>query len=229
LEITHFATYWKATSALDSEHNGFVTGSSLSGDYVQLFIQLTRDRVPVLYPQFTIDHHGIDIPVSQLSYAQFQRIGLERGANPSEVAEYLQTKAAGNMPQAHRILAASFMSLRDVLRDLPIALNVNLSILYPSAADEKALEMNSLADVNSFADRILTEVFDHARVARETNPDFMRSVVFTSYNANICTALNWKQPNCKFDHTPIAPRDIRLLTNNSPRPGAPVQRPRTDP
>lgn len=195
LEITHFATYWKATSALDSDHNGLVTGSSLSGDYVQLFVQLTRDRIPVLYPQFTIDYHGIDIPISQLSYAQFQKIGLDRGITSTEVAQYLQTKAANDMPQAHRILAASFMSLREVLRELPIDLNVNLSILYPSAAEEKSLEMNSLVDVNSFADAILTEVFDHARVAREKNPDFMRSVVFTSYNANICTALNWKQPN----------------------------------
>ncbi|OQE21181.1 hypothetical protein PENSTE_c012G06826 [Penicillium steckii] len=195
LEITHFATYWKATNALDSEHNGLVTGSSLSGDYVQLFVQLTRDRVPVLYPQFTIDHHGIDIPVSRLSYAQFQKIGQERGISSSEIIQYLQTKAASDMPQAHRILATSFMSLRDVLRELPIDLNVNISVVYPSAAEEKTLEMSSLADVNSFADSILTDVFDHARVSRENNPDFMRSVVFTSYNSNICTALNWKQPN----------------------------------
>ncbi|KAJ5683212.1 hypothetical protein N7462_006377 [Penicillium macrosclerotiorum] len=198
LEITHFATYWKATSALDSEHNGLVTGSSLSGDYVQLFVQLTRDRIPVLYPQFMINHHGIEIPVCQLSYAQFQQLGVDRGVNQNEILQFLQTHAINDMSQAHRLLAASFMSLRDVLRHLPIDLNINLSILYPSGAEEKLLAMTSLADVNSFADAILTDVFDHARVAREKNPDFMRSVAFTSYNANICTALNWKQPNCKF-------------------------------
>ncbi|CEO61165.1 Putative Ankyrin repeat protein nuc-2 [Penicillium brasilianum] len=195
LEITHFATYWKATSAVDSEHNGLVTGSSLSGDYVQLFVQLTKDRVPVLYPQFMINHHGIDIPVCQLSFAQFQSIGAERGVNQQEVARFLETQAVNDMPQAHRILAASFMSLREVLWQLPIDLNVNLSVLYPSSAEEKALGLTSLTDVNSFADAILTNVFDHARVAREKSPDFMRSVVFTSYNPNICTALNWKQPN----------------------------------
>jgi CDK inhibitor PHO81 len=197
LEITHFATYWKATSAVDSEHNGLVTGSSLSGDYVQLFVQLTRDRVPVLYPQFMINHHGIDIPVCQLSYAQFQSIGAERGVNQQEILQFLGTQAVNDMPQTHRLLAASFMSLREVLRQLPIDLNINLSILYPSGAEEKSLDLTALADVNSFADAILTDVFDHARVAREKSPDFMRSVVFTSYNPNICTALNWKQPNCK--------------------------------
>ncbi|KAJ5373555.1 Glycerophosphoryl diester phosphodiesterase, partial [Penicillium concentricum] len=183
LEITHFATYWKATSALDSEHNGLVTGSSLSGDYVQLFVQLTRDRVAVLYPQFMINHHGIDIPVSHLTYAQFQAIGADRGANNTQILQFLETEATNDMPQTHRLLAASFLSLRDVLRRLPIELN------------EKKLDMTSLADVNTFADVILTDVFDHARVAREKNPEFMRSVVFTSYNPNICSALNWKQPN----------------------------------
>jgi CDK inhibitor PHO81 len=195
LEITHFATYWKATSAIDSEHNGLVTGSSLSGDYVQLFVQLTRDRVPVLYPQFMINYHGIDIPICQLSYAQFQTIGAARSANRQGILQFLETQAVNDMPRTHRLLAESFMSLREVLQHIPISLNVNLSILYPSGAEESSLDMTSLADVNTFADAILTDVFDHARVAREKNPDFMRSVVFTSYNANICSALNWKQPN----------------------------------
>lgn len=208
LEITQFATYWKATSALDSEHNGLVTGSSLSGDYVQLFVQLTRDRVPVLYPQFMINHHGIDIPVCQLSYAQFQTVGAERGVNQAQVRQFLENQAINDMPQTHRLLAESFMSLREVLQQLPTDLSVNLSILYPSSAEEKALDMTSLADVNSFADTILTDVFDHARVARERNPDFMRSLVFTSYNANICTALNWKQPNCEFSVWRIAPVSV---------------------
>ncbi|KAB8076303.1 ankyrin repeat protein nuc-2 [Aspergillus leporis] len=195
LEITHFATYWKATSATDSEHNGLVTGSSLSGDHVQLFVQLTRDMTPVLYPCFTIQHHGIEIPICHLTYSQFQVIGAERGVNRSELFQYIQTRAVDDLAQAHRLLASSFFSLKEMLQHLPIGVNVNLSILYPSAAEEQALNMVSLADVNSFADAILTEVFDHARMSRDQNPEFMRSVVFTSYNPNVCVALNWKQPN----------------------------------
>jgi hypothetical protein len=37
LEITQFAPYWKATSALDDQ-NGLVTGSSLSGDYLSIYV-----------------------------------------------------------------------------------------------------------------------------------------------------------------------------------------------
>ncbi|EGD98708.1 ankyrin repeat protein [Trichophyton tonsurans CBS 112818] len=136
LEITHFATYWKATSAFDAEHNGQVTGSSLSGDYVQIFVQMTRDLVPVLYPEFTIMHHGVRIPISHLSIDEFKAIG-----------------------------------------------------------QQKELDLRLTFNINNFADAILTHVFNHARASRLANPDFMRSVVFTSYNVGICVALNWKQPN----------------------------------
>ncbi|RAH41483.1 putative cyclin dependent kinase inhibitor Pho81 [Aspergillus brunneoviolaceus CBS 621.78] len=195
LEITHFATYWKATSAIDHEHNGLVTGSSLSGDHIQLFVQLTRDRVPVLYPQFAIEYHGIEIPICQLTYAQFRAIGVECGVDHLEMLRFLRVSALNDLAQAHRQLASSFLSLRDVFHHLPLSVSVNLSVLYPSAMEERASHMASLPDVNTFADAILTEVFDHARIARDQSPDIMRSVVFTSYNPNICIALNWKQPN----------------------------------
>ncbi|KAK2753959.1 phosphate system positive regulatory protein pho81 [Arachnomyces sp. PD_36] len=199
LEITHFATYWKATSALDSEHNGLITGSSLSGDYVQLFVQLTRDGVPVLCPQFTLNHHGIEIPINRLSYDQFRTVGTGNtqpsDANTSAMLRSLTEKTVGDICEVHELLACSFLSLRDVLAYLPTSIHINLSVLYPSVAEEQKLDIGPLADINTFADAILTEVFNHARMSKERNPDFMRSVVFTSYNPSICTALNWKQPN----------------------------------
>merc|ERR1712098_53430 len=48
---------------------------------------------------------------------------------------------------------------------------------------------------NTFADAVLTDVFDHARALRARSTELSRSIVFTSYNPHICTALNWKQPN----------------------------------
>ncbi|KAE8556355.1 hypothetical protein EYB25_001056 [Talaromyces marneffei] len=195
LEITHFATYWKATNAIDADHNGLITGSSLSGDYVQLFVQLTKDRKPVLYPMFSINHFGIDIPICTITYEQFTKIARERGIDTKAVLESLHSKTPNDMASIHKQLANSFLSLQDVLLHLPTGIHVNLTVLYPSPAEEKELSLSSLADINTFADCILHVVFDHARASREKSPDFMRSVVFTSYNTNICTALNWKQPN----------------------------------
>ncbi|KAL5332750.1 ankyrin repeat protein nuc-2 [Aspergillus crustosus] len=195
LEITHFATYWKATSIGESDHSGLVTGSSLSGDHIQLFVQLTRDKIPVVHPRYTVDHYGIEIPICHLTLSEFQAIGGEKGINRAEIIQFLQNRASVDLSLTHRVLAKSFLSLHEVFQNIPVDININLSILYPSATEEQALNMTSMADVNTFADAILTAVFDHARVTRDKHPEFMRSVVFTSYNANICIALNWKQPN----------------------------------
>ena len=215
LEITHFATYWKATSAFDTEHNGLVTGSSLSGDYCQLFVQLSKDGYPVLYPRYAVDHEGIDIPVCSLTYEQFASLGRRRGVDQRAVLGWLHDKTPNDIPEIHRQLATSFLALKDVLEHLPLGVHVNLTILYPSITEEAQLGLHALADINTFADAILTVVFDHARASRERNPDFMRSIVFTSYNANICTALNWKQPNCKFSSLHVWESALRFARSRA--------------
>ena len=196
LEITHFATYWKATSQLDSHPNAFITGSSLSGDYVQIFVQLTSDEVPVLYPRWSINHHGLDVPIARMTYEQFQQIGAAQGRGLGQLA-LLPGKTVDDITSIHEILANSFTTFRDVLNYLPLNIHVAVQVLYPTIAQEKVLGLSPSLNINNFADAILNDVFEHARITREQDPDFMRSMVFTSYNADICTALNWKQPNCK--------------------------------
>ncbi|KAI5284862.1 phosphate system positive regulatory protein pho81, partial [Ascosphaera aggregata] len=260
LEITHFATYWKATTTgTEAEPHarhpsnlrgiapstgllsssaaaatmpptataGLVTGSSLSSDYVQLFVQLTRDLVPVVYPHFTVKYYGLDIPVSHLTYEQFRDTvpaGLHQSEilsseermhiPPSQVEDRLSRLSALSeldLPQAHRVLAYSFVSLREVLSHLSSSINVNLCILYsaPSMSatcttpsdtqgnkQSGGILLNQLpTDINTHVDAILTDVFNHARAAKENSPEFMRSMMFTSFCPDICIALNWKQPN----------------------------------
>lgn len=197
LEIMHFATYWKATSQLDSHPNAFITGSSLSGDYVQIFVQLTSDGVPVLYPRWSINHHGIDIPIGRMTHEQFRRIGAAQGRGPGHLA-LLPQKTVDDIKSIHEMLAHSFATFNDVLNNLPLNIHVAVQVLYPTMTQERALGLSPSLNINSFADAILNDVFEHARITREQDPEFMRSIVFTSYNADICTALNWKQPNCKF-------------------------------
>lgn len=196
LEITHFATYWKATSQFDSHPTALITGSSLSGEYAQLFVQSTRDGMPVLYPQWTINHHGIEFPIGRLTYNQFVALGLQRG-NGDEVLSSLPDKTWDDKARIHELLTNALVSLHAVLTCLPTNINLDLNVMYPTAAEERALGLGPTLNINNFADAILKEVFDHARTSREKNPDFMRSIVFTSYNPDICVALNWKQPNCE--------------------------------
>lgn len=205
LEISDFETYWKATSQFDGQPSTFVSGSSLSGDFVRLHVQQTSDGVPVLWPYWTVNcGKGVDVPVARLTYEQLEtavtasepvasRSSAERA---SEIASRLASMSADRISEVYKLLATSGMRLRDAFLMLPIGMHVNVQIIYPTAEEDKELGLlGPGADMNTFADDVLSVVFDHARAQRAQAPDTVRSVVFSSYNPNLCTALNWKQPN----------------------------------
>ncbi|CZT44080.1 probable Nuc-2 protein [Rhynchosporium secalis] len=194
LEITDFETYWKATSQFDHRPSAFITGSSLSGDYVLLFVQHTCDGVPVLWPRWTMDYMDIEFPVSRLTYAQFISAG-SRHVNKVGDLKDLPDQPLASIADVHRVLSNSAVSLQDALALLPSGLHVNIQVLYPSAEEEKNLRLGPTVNINTFGDAILGVVFDHARTLREQTPDATRSIVFSSFNPTVCTALNWKQPN----------------------------------
>ncbi|KAK5007564.1 phosphate system positive regulatory protein pho81 [Cryomyces antarcticus] len=93
------------------------------------------------------------------------------------------------------MLAASFASLHDALAQLPLNVHVEVHVLYPTKIEEDRLLLGPTQNINEVANAILTVVFNHARHLREQSDSFVRSVVFSSFNQDVCTALNWKQPN----------------------------------
>lgn len=191
LEITDFDTYWKATSQFHHTPNAFITGSSLSGDYIQLFVQHTCDGVPVLWPRWTMPYNAVDLPITRLTYEQFIKSGPRNAAEISNLSKNCHYDAAS----IHRILANTAISLEEALNLLPKAMDVDLQVIYPTAEEERSLFLGPTVNINSFVDSIISVVFDHARDLRSKSPEAMRSIVFTAYNPTICTALNWKQPN----------------------------------
>lgn len=196
LDITPFATYWKATSQYDSRPSSFVTGSSLSGDYVRICVQLSRDGVPLIYSQWKVNHAGLEVPILGLTYKQYAKLGNQiAGVNyESRLARIMETKDFNTI---HDVLANSFASLADVLNWLPTRIHVELHLLYPSQQEEESFQLGPTLNINDYVDSFLRIVFQHARLCREQSGDSTRSIVFTSFNKDLCTALNWKQPNCK--------------------------------
>jgi CDK inhibitor PHO81 len=95
----------------------------------------------------------------------------------------------------YHVLARAGVTLREALSALPSGVHVNVHVLYPTAEEERTLALGPGLDVNIFVDALLTVVFDHARAQRAQSPNSVRSMVFSSYNPQLCTALNWKQPN----------------------------------
>ncbi|KAL8873220.1 MAG: hypothetical protein Q9174_001284 [Haloplaca sp. 1 TL-2023] len=200
LEITHFATYWKATSQLDTHPGAFITGSSLSGDYAQIFVQVTRDGVPVMFPRWCLKFsHGINLPICWMNYDQYASWGRHYHQSHDAVFDFVmeseQEGTIDDIGHIHATLANTFAPLKDVLRHLPTNINVDIQVLFPTDAQEEAFGLYPSPNINDYADAILKDVFDHARDVRKQDPDVTRSIVFTSHNPDICTALNWKQPN----------------------------------
>ncbi|KAK7753872.1 phosphate system positive regulatory protein pho81 [Diatrype stigma] len=196
LEITDFETYWKATSQFDQKPNMFVTGSSLSGDFVQLYIQHTSDNIPVIWPTWMASCGGIEIPISRLTYDQFTTI---MACSPSrEHLDSIASQPLEKIAEVHRVLNSAGISLEHALALLPASMHVNLQVVYPSEEDQRLLRLGPTLDVNNVVDAVLSVVFDHARRQRSERaqaPESVRSVVFSSYNPMLCSTLNWKQPN----------------------------------
>jgi CDK inhibitor PHO81 len=167
---------------------------------MRLFVQLTSDLVPVLYSRWTVNYGDIELLVSGLTYDQFIKVGLQNQSRSEVLAKLRTAVHRQDLASLHRILAMSFISLSDVLKILPPAVHIDLQVLYPTATDERAKGLGPVPSVNDYGDAVLKDVFDHVRALKERSPDYMRSMMFSSFNADMCTALNWKQPNCKSQH-----------------------------
>lgn len=195
LEITHFATYWKATSQFENHPSNLITGSSLSGDFLRLVVQVTSDGVPVLFNSWALPSSRNDL-VSRLTYQEFRDSALQAGLGKGIIKELVGNGIdRENLAVAQQKIAQSCSSLESTLAILPPDLHVEIHVCYPTRAEEAALRLGPTQNINVVVDGVLKVVFDHARHLRELKDGPQRSFVFSSYNADICTALNWKQPN----------------------------------
>jgi len=132
----------------------------------------------------------MDISIGNLTYTSLKDAGL---ADERKLAD-MQTIGV-DISALHTLLGSSLLSVKDILENLQTSIHVNLQVPYPSAIEEYTLRLGPTIDINTFTDVILKIVFDHARASKIQNPDFMRSIVFTSPNPQVCSAFNWKQPN----------------------------------
>jgi CDK inhibitor PHO81 len=107
------------------------------------------------------------------------------------------------LPELHSIFANCYTTLAEALNILPPEVHVELHVLYPTLKQEEEYGLGPTLNINKFADSLLTVVFEHARAMREKTDGYLRSIVLSSSNQDVCTALNWKQPNCELTCNPI--------------------------
>ncbi|KXT17637.1 hypothetical protein AC579_10152 [Pseudocercospora musae] len=220
LEITHFATYWKATSQFEDHPSNLITGSSLSGDFIRLLVQMTSDGVPVLYHEWALPSSRNDL-VSRLTYKEFEEAGLVAGRGRGVIQGLVDSGIdRDDLAAAQLEVARSYASLADALALLPADLHLELHVCYPTRQEEEVLQLGPTLNINLVVDSVLKVVFDHARALRESNDGPQRNFVFSSYNPEVCIALNWKQPN----YPVLLCNDLGVDSSvtNGPRPANPL-------
>jgi CDK inhibitor PHO81 len=206
-------TYWKSTRPIQTPTIGtpslqssnssntaqsLVTASSLSGLFARVFVQVTRDLVPVAFPSWRLPIEGLDLGVSEVTYSQFQTITSKVLDSASRTSELRSVK---NASEAQSLISSCFTSLASLLTALPPSIHLNLQILYPNSSERERLCIDFVPEINDFVDSILQAVFESAESSQSTTNDNNtiqrnRTLLFSSFNPDICTTLNWKQPNC---------------------------------
>ena len=212
-------TYWKSTRPLQNPSIGtpslqsinsgtttqsLVTASSLSGQFAKVFVQVTRDLVPVAYPSWRLPVEGLNLGVTEVAYSQFQKI-ISKVSDP--VARTNELRSVTSATEAQILISSCFTCLADLLSALPSYIHLNLQILYPTNSEREHLYIDFVPEINDVVDSILQAVFENAESLQTAGSDAAvinrnRTLLFSSFNPDICTTLNWKQPNCNFSNLP---------------------------
>ncbi|KAF8977570.1 phosphate system positive regulatory protein pho81, partial [Entomortierella lignicola] len=169
----------------------FITASSLSGEYIQLSIQMTRDFVPVVFSNWHLPVEGFDLSVSDVAFSQFKAFGelIHQKATGDDLEMIANRLSSWRSGEWRRKIYERWMSLEQVLRILPKHVGVNLELKYPTLSERTHYRLTNYVEVNKFVDTILQAVYDSSSSTHH------RSFMFSSFNPVICSALNWKQPN----------------------------------
>ncbi|XP_011186399.2 glycerophosphocholine phosphodiesterase GPCPD1 isoform X3 [Zeugodacus cucurbitae] len=157
-------------------------------DMIELDVHLTADGVPVIYHDFGMrtapKGKNITKP-EQLQYVLIKDINYEKlkelrvfaiiNGKPVEFPSHnAETRVE------HRI----FPTLVDVLEGLPKSLGIDVEIKWPQRRATGAPEAHQTIDKNFFTDRVLATVINHG---------CGRPLLFSSFDADICTMLRFKQ------------------------------------
>ncbi|KAG9325375.1 hypothetical protein KVV02_004150 [Mortierella alpina] len=170
----------------------FITASSLSGEYIQLSIQMTRDFVPVVFANWHLPVEGFDLALSDVTFSQFKKFGElthNKAAGDDIIGAANRLTNSWRSGEWRRKVYERWMSLEQVLTILPKHIGVNLELKYPTLSERTYNGLTNCAEVNKFVDTILQTVYDSSSATHH------RHFMFSSFNPVICSALNWKQPN----------------------------------
>nr|XP_031857790.1 uncharacterized protein CI109_006812 [Kwoniella shandongensis]KAA5524862.1 hypothetical protein CI109_006812 [Kwoniella shandongensis] len=174
-----------ASTSSANKESALVTASSLSGEYVHIVVQVTKDGIPVVYPGFKLPFEGVDIGVSDLTHAQFIALAKSRNLLLQAPPDQSTLKAS----EWYSLLSTTLSTLEETLALLPSEIGINLRLQYTREVDAAQVGLGRSLEVNDWVDSVLQRVYEAGKISPG------RKIIFSSFDPTVCTALNWKQPN----------------------------------
>ncbi|RDX55713.1 hypothetical protein OH76DRAFT_764359 [Lentinus brumalis] len=172
------------TLAVASGHS--LTHSSVTGSYIYVTVQVTRDLHPVVFADWKLPDDHYDLGVADVTLSQFQSLAARLGRNGA-----VSDTTASPSQWAKRI-ATSMVTLQDLLRTVPAAFGICLELAYAPTRVRQRHSLRHQLDLNDVVNSVLRTVYDTSALEGHIG---RRPVVFTSFAPDVCAALNWKQPN----------------------------------
>lgn len=196
-------------------HHGFsqalslVTASSLSGEYCRIQVCLTNDLVPVVASSWTVEiQYGVRIPVGNLSLETL--LAISSANSPGNTLELRKRRLMHTQDHKmiHEIIGRNgIIPLKDFLTCASVEVKFDVCVLYPTSTEASYMNIgvSTFPELNTYVDGILLVLFEHVREIRNQRkpdnapfggpPNQTRSLVFSSSHPDVCSVLNWKQPN----------------------------------
>ncbi|WVF68862.1 hypothetical protein IAT40_003635 [Kwoniella sp. CBS 6097] len=175
-----------APASSNTGESALVTASSLSGEYVHIVVQVTKDGVPVLYPRVKLPIEGLDVGVSDVTGAQFVALAKSRNLLLTAPASDEKVLTSGEW---YTLLSSTLSTLDQALSVLPPEVGIKLRLTYTRDSIAEHEGVGRSIEINRWVDSVLHSIYE----AGKTSPG--RKIIFSSFEPEVCTALNWKQPN----------------------------------
>lgn len=198
-----------------SHHHNFsqalslVTASSLSGEYCHILVCLTRDLVPVVASNWTVEiQYGVKIPVGNLTLETLLAVSCANSPGNTLESRLNALRTAKEHKAVHETIGRNgIIPLMDFMTAAPVELKFDVCVLYPTSTEASYMNIgvSTFPEINKYVDIILNVLFDHVREIRSRrdeddapfggSPNHTRSLIFSGAHPDVCTVLNWKQPN----------------------------------
>ncbi|KAK8759228.1 hypothetical protein V5799_003141 [Amblyomma americanum] len=177
----------KVENVLENTVASFNYAAKHGADMVELDVQLSKDKVPVIYHDYHIcismkkrksplqEEEKLQLAVKDLTVAQLQRLKLSPSVHESHPYDFHEDDREDNQP---------FPTLQHVLEAVDPAVGFNVEIKCPMQFRDGTWEMDLNFDLNQYLDIILRTLLDYSG---------KRYIILSCFHPDICTMIRLKQ------------------------------------